>query len=313
MKASINELEAVTAIARLGGFRPAARELSVSSSALSHAVSALEARLNVRLFNRTTRSVVLTAAGVAFVADIGPALAAIERAVEQAQETQARPTGVLRLNTSLGAARMLLEPLLLEYLRRYPEMSLELATEGALIDVIGEGFDGGFRLAEAVPPDMIAIPVTRQERMIVVGSPAYFQRRPAPQHPHDLVSHDCIRARMASGRVYRWEFARRGESMEVDVPGRLVLDESSLIHQATLAGAGLAFLWEWLVRDDIAAGRLVRALDDWTPPYDGVCLYYPGRRHVPTKLRAMIDLARELYRADGVGRDSTLHGATPTA
>jgi DNA-binding transcriptional LysR family regulator len=301
MKASLNELEAVAAIARLGGFRPAARELGVSSSALSHAVSALESRLNVRLFNRTTRSVVLTAAGEAFVAEIGPALAAIERAVERAQESQVRPTGVLRLNTSLGAARLLLEPLLLEYLRRYPEMSLELATESALIDVIGEGFDGGFRLSEAVPPDMIAIPVTRQERMIVVGSPAYFRDHPMPQHPHDLAAHHCIRARMASGRIYRWEFAKRGESLEVEVPGSLVLDESSLIHQATLAGAGLAFLWEWLVRDDVVSGRLVQALDDWTPPYDGVCLYYPGRRHVPTKLRAMIELAREFHRMDGFG------------
>lgn len=307
MKASLHELEAVAAIARLGGFRPAARELGVSSSALSHAVAALEARLNVRLFNRSTRSVVLTAAGEVFAAEIGPALAAIGRAVEQAQETQARPTGVLRLNTSLGAARMLLEPLLLEYLRRYPEMSLELATEGALIDVIGEGFDAGFRLAEAVPPDMIAIPVTRQERMIVVASPAYFRDRPMPRHPHDLAAHRCIRARMASGRIYRWEFAKRGESLEVDVPGSLVLDESYLIRQATLAGAGVAYLWEWLVRDDVASGRLVQALDDWTPPYDGVCLYYPGRRHVPTKLRAMIELARELHRAAGFNGQS---GAT---
>ncbi len=156
MKASLPELEAVATIARLGGFRPAARALNVSSSALSHAVAALESRLGVRLFNRTTRSVALTAAGEAFVADIAPALAAIDGAVERVRESQAQPTGMLRLNTSLGAARLLLEPLLLEYLRRYPGMSLELVTEGALIDITGQGFDAGFRLAEAVPPDMIA-------------------------------------------------------------------------------------------------------------------------------------------------------------
>lgn len=294
MKASLPELEAVATIARLGGFRPAARALNVSSSALSHAVAALESRLGVRLFNRTTRSVALTAAGEAFVADIAPALAAIDGAVERVRESQAQPTGMLRLNTSLGAARLLLEPLLLEYLRRYPGMSLELVTEGALIDITGQGFDAGFRLAEAVPPDMIAIPVTRRERMVVVGAPAYLRDRDMPRHPADLTAHHCIRARMASGRVYHWEFSRQDESLAIDVPGQLILDESGLILQAALDGAGLAYVWEWSARPHLEAGRLLRMLDDWTPPYDGISLYYPGRRHVPAKLRALIALAREL-------------------
>ncbi|PSJ58911.1 LysR family transcriptional regulator [Pseudaminobacter soli (ex Li et al. 2025)] len=298
MKASLSELEAVTTIARLGGFRAAARELGVSSSALSHAVSALEARLDVRLFNRTTRSVALTAAGEAFVAEIMPALAAIDSAVERATDSQARPTGTLRLNTSPGAARMVLRPLLLEYLRRYPQMAMEVVTDNALVDIVAQGFDAGFRLAEAVPPDMIAVPIVRQARMIVVGSPDYLRGRAVPLRPADLMEHQCIRARMASGRIYRWEFLRHGESMEIDVPGPLTLDESGLILEAALCGVGLAYLSDYAVREDVVAGRLVQVLDDWTPPYDGLCLYFSGRRHVPAKLRALIDLVRELRSAN---------------
>jgi DNA-binding transcriptional LysR family regulator len=301
MKASLSELEAVTTIARLGGFRAAGRELGVSSSALSHAVSALEARLDVRLFNRTTRSVALTAAGEAFVAEIMPALAAIDSAVERATDLQARPTGLLRLNTSPGAARMVLRPLLLEYLRRYPGMTLELVTDNALVDIIGQGFDAGFRLAEAVPPDMIAIPVMRHARMIVVGSPDYFRGRALPLRPADLMEHACIRARMASGRIYHWEFSRHGESLEIDVPGPLTLDDSDLILEAALCGTGLAYLSDYGAREHLAAGRLVQVLDDWTPSFDGLCLYFSGRRHVPAKLRALIDLVRELRPgSDGV-------------
>jgi DNA-binding transcriptional LysR family regulator len=306
MKASLSELEAVTTIARLGGFRAAARELGVSSSALSHAVSTLEARLDVRLFNRTTRSVALTAAGEAFVAEIMPALAAIDSAVERATESQARPTGTLRLNTSPGAARMVLRPLLVEYLRRYPQMAMEVVTDNALVDIVAQGFDAGFRLAEAVPPDMIAVPVLRQTRMIVVGSPDYFRGRAVPLRPVDLMRHHCIRARMASGRIYHWEFSRHGESIEIDVPGQLTLDESGLILEAALCGAGLAYLSDYAVREDMEAGQLVQVLDDWTPPFEGLCLYFSGRRHVPAKLRALIDLVRELRSGERPPGDHTV-------
>lgn len=305
MRPSLPELEAVTAIARLGGFRAAARELGVSSSALSHAVSALEERLDVRLFNRTTRSVALTAAGEAFVAEVLPALAAIDGAVERVTESRTRPSGTLRLNTSSGAARIVLQPLLMEYLRRFPEMAVEVATDNALVDIVALGFDAGFRLAEAVPPDMIAVPVTRRTRMIVVGSPDYFHERAAPLRPGDLVNHTCIRARMASGRIYHWEFSRRGESVEIDVPGRLILDESGLMLEAALCGAGLAYLSDHAVQEHVATGRLVQVLDDWTPPYDGLCLYFSGRRHVPAKLRALIELVRELRIEGGGGANAT--------
>jgi DNA-binding transcriptional LysR family regulator len=290
---SLAELEAVATVARRGGFRAAARELGISSSALSHAVAALEERIGVRLFNRTTRSVVLTAAGEQFVAEIAPALAAIDGAIDNAGEHRAEPSGTLRLNMALGAARILLASTVLEYLRRYPAMQVEIITEGALVDVIGQGFDAGVRLAESVAPDMIAIPIVPMMRSIVVGAPAYFRRHARPRTPHDLAQHQCIKARMASGRLYRWEFERHGNSLEIDVPGALTLDEGSLILEAALRGVGLAYLSEQMVAGHLAKGRLVQVLDDWLPAYPGLCLYYSGRRHVPAKLRALIDLLRE--------------------
>jgi DNA-binding transcriptional LysR family regulator len=287
------ELEAVVAVARLGGFRAAARELGMSSSALSHAVSALEARLGVRLFNRTTRSVALSAAGEQFVAEVAPALAAIRSAVDRVDEHRTEPSGILRLNMAPGAARMILEPLVLEYLRRYPKAGIEIAADNALVDVIGRGFDAGIRPADLVPPDMIAVPVTRRMRFLIVGSPAYFAAHGKPKTPTDLANHHCIRARLSSGRIYRWEFERRGELIEIDAPGALTLDEGSLMMQAALAGWGLAYMSEDNAQPYIAAGKLAAVLEDWTPTENGISLYYPSRRHVPAKLRAFIALIRE--------------------
>lgn len=291
-KASLIELEAVAAVARVGGFRAAARELGQSSSAVSHAIAALEERLGVRLFNRTTRSVALSPEGERFVAEIGPALAAIDGAIENAGEHSAEPSGTLRINTSYGAARMFLTPLFLDYARRYPRVELEIVTEGALIDVTGQGFDAGIRLAEAVPPDMIAVPILREIRSLVVGTPAYFETCGVPKVPTDLYRHRCIRARMASGKLYRWEFERRGEAVLIDAPGTLTLDESSLMEEAVLAGVGLSYLAEPGIAQHIASGRLVTVLEDWTPPYAGPCLYFSSRRHIPLRLRALIDLIR---------------------
>jgi len=293
---SLNELEAVDAIARRGGFRAAASELGMSSTAVSHAVAGLEARLGVRLFNRTTRSVSLTAAGEQFVAQVAPALADIRAAVEGVNRHRDTPTGVLRLNTSAGAARQIVDPLLVEYLRRYPDMQVELVTEGALIDIVKDGFDAGFRIAEALPKDMISVPLGPDQRQVVVGSPAYFADHPPPRTPDDLRNHRCIRGRMASGRVYDWEFEKRGQAMTVAVSGPLTLDEGVVMRRAVRAGVGLAYLALADVGEDIAAGRLVAALEDWSPPYPGLCLYYPGRRHVPAGLRALVDLIHEQRR-----------------
>ncbi|WP_209091898.1 LysR family transcriptional regulator [Agrobacterium tumefaciens] len=294
MRGSLAELEAVLAVSAQGGFRAAARELGISSSSLSQQIATLETRMGVRLFNRSTRSVVLSAAGEQFVASVGPALEAIRGAVEHVDEHRAEATGILRINTSVGATRMVLKQLILEYMRRNTQMAVEIVTEGALVDVNAKGFDAGIRIREAVPADMVVVPIGDNIRPAIVASPDYFHRYQKPQVPADLQEHNCIRARMASGTIYRWEFERRGESFALDVPGKLVLDDSDLMLRAARDGGGLAYLNEWQVRDDLAAGRLEQVLSDWTPPYPGLCLYYPGRRNIPAKLRRLVDLIHEL-------------------
>ncbi|WP_248768469.1 LysR family transcriptional regulator [Pseudomonas sp. MWU12-2345] len=288
----LTELEAVLAVARHRSFRAAAAELEVSTSALSHAVSALESRIGARLFNRTTRSVALSEAGAQFVESISPAMSTIRAAMEQAGSHAGIPAGTLRINTAVGAAKQAM-PLFVEYMRRYPQMNVDIVTEGKLIDIVVEGFDAGIRLHESVPQDMIAIPLGLPLRLLVMGSPEYFSRHPVPQTPTDLLKHRCIRLRLPSGRIYHWEFERHGETHAVDVQGVLTLDESTLVLEAARAGLGLVYATQWNAAADLAAGTLVSVLEDWTPPFDGLSLYYPGRRHVPAGLRALIELIRE--------------------
>jgi DNA-binding transcriptional LysR family regulator len=254
----------------------------------------LEGRLGVRLFNRTTRSVSPTAAGEQFATEIEPALAAIRNSIEGVNQHRTSPIGVLRLNVSSGGARQILAPIVFEYVRRYPEMSIDIITNDRLTDIVKDGFDAGVRLAEHLPGDMIAVPLGPEQRLVVVGSPKYFRLREQPQNPSDLETHECVRRRLASGSIYRWEFERRGKKVEIDVPGRISLDDTCLMQEAALAGLGLAYLSAWQVALDVKAGRLIQVLDDWTPPFPGLCLYYPGGRHVPLGLRALIDLIREL-------------------
>jgi DNA-binding transcriptional LysR family regulator len=293
-KSGLIELEVVLAVARLGGFRAAARELGMSATALSRTLAVLEERLGARLFNRTTRSVALTEAGEQFVATVEPAVSEIQQAMAALNDRRATPTGTLRLNCSVGAARAILVPVVLEYLRRFPAMRVDIVTEAHLVDIVGRGFDAGIRTADAVPRDMIAVPFGGPLKFSVVAAPSYFAKYKKPRSPQQLMSHQCIRARWPSGALYRWEFERRGEKLVLDVPGDLTLDEPSLMRDAALAGAGVAYLWDEPVKDDLAAGRLVQVLKDWTVTSPGLCLYYPGRRNMPAPLRAFIDLLREL-------------------
>jgi DNA-binding transcriptional LysR family regulator len=293
MRSGLTELEGALALARLKSFRAAASALGVSTSSLSQTIAALETRIGVRLFNRTTRSVALSEAGEQFVATIAPALASIRDAMEQAGSHRDVPAGTLRLNCSIGAARQLFDPLLLEYLRRYPQMALDVVTEGRLVDIVVDGFDAGIRLAGSVPQDMISVPLGASQRFTVVATPEYFAEHGIPRSPVDLAAHRCIRARHASGAIFRWWFERHGEVVELDVQGPLTLDHASLKLAAARAGLGLAYLVEWEVEADLASGRLQRVLQDWTPAFDGLCLYYPGRRHLPAGLRALIELIRE--------------------
>lgn len=294
MRSGLTELEAVLAVARLGSFRAAAASLEMSTSALSQAVAALEARIGTRLFHRTTRSVRLTAAGERFVGEVAPAVADIQGALERASEEAGTPSGALRINASAGAAHLAMWPYLVPFLRKYPEVHLDLVTDDRLIDIVREGFDAGIRTADTVPGDMVAVPFGPPIRFAVVGTPDYFARHGRPRTPADLVHHVCIRARMSAGHIYRWEFERRGETLAVETGGTLTLDEPRLMLEAALAGLGLAYVAEFQATEALAAGRLERVLEDWTPPFDRLCLYYPGRRHVPAPLRALVELIREV-------------------
>ncbi|WP_367192919.1 LysR family transcriptional regulator [Amorphus sp. 3PC139-8] len=288
----LNDLEAVLAIARRGSFRAAAVDLGMSTTALSNAIGKLEKELGVRLFNRTTRSVSLTDAGRLFVDQIGPPLQDIRDAMNGVRSQQAMPSGTLRINTFATAAREILSPLVFEFLRRHPQVHVDLVTEGRLVDIVAEGFDLGVRSADLVPTDMIAIPLGRPQRYAVVGSPGYFDVHDRPRVPPDLLSHKCIRVRLPNGALYRWAFRKGDQSAQIDVDGPITLDEASLARTAVLGGIGLGFFIEANVRAEIEAGTLIRVLEDWTPPLAPLALYYPGRRNPSAALKTFIGMAR---------------------
>ena len=224
-----SELNAAAAIAARKSFRAAANDLGISASALSHAVASLESRLGVRLFNRTTRSVSLTPAGEQFLTRVKPAMNEIADAMHEVNEQRSTPAGLIRINTSEGAGEQILAPIVTEFLRRYGDVQLEIVTEARLVDIVADGFDAGVRLAEMVPRDMISIPIGKTQRHIVVGSPSYFTTRTQPRSPSDLKEHVCVRYRLPSGSIYRWEFEKRGQILSVDITGPLTLDSGRLV------------------------------------------------------------------------------------
>jgi DNA-binding transcriptional LysR family regulator len=293
-RSGLTELEVVLAVARRRGFRSAAVDLDMSTSAVSNAVAGLEARLGVRLFHRTTRSVSLTEAGQRFVEQIRPAVALIQDAMAAVSERKGKLTGTIRINSSLGAALMTFQPVMVGFLHRYPGITIDLVTEGRMVDIIAEGFDAGLRSSSRVPGDMIRVPITADTPMAIVGSADYFIRHPRPRTPADLLQHSCIRARLPSGVPSPWEFDRGTERFNMDVPGTLVLDAPILMRDAVRQGVGLAQLAEWYVADDLAEGRVERVLDEWVRPVPGLCLYYSGHRHLPPALRALIDFIHEV-------------------
>lgn len=290
----LQEIEAVVAIARAESFRKAALSLEMSTTSLSNAVGKLEKHLGVRLFNRTTRSVSLTDAGRVFIERAGPALGDLQSAMDAARSQQATPSGVLRINTFASGAREIISPFLLEFVRRYPEVHVDLVTEGRLVDIVADGFDLGLRRADLVPADMISVPVGRPQRYAVVASPGYLKAHGRPQTPSDLHAHPCVRVRLPNGMLFRWHFEKRGHVEQVDVKGPLTLDEASLSRAAVLDGVGIGFFLEQDVRPDIEAKRLTRLLEDWTPPLGDLCLYYPSRRNPSAALKAFVELARRM-------------------
>jgi DNA-binding transcriptional LysR family regulator len=283
------ELEAVAAVARQRNFRRAAQDLGLSTTALSRTVAAVEERLGLQLFARTTRSVSLTTAGERFVARVSPALREIGAAIEDVVDQREAPRGALRINCSSGAARQIVEPLIVPFLHRYPEISIEIITEARLIDIVADGFDAGIRQASSVPAEMPRVRISEAMAFVVVGSPDYLSGRSMPSSPAELCEHRCIRIRLSNGNLYNWEFRDpKGREISIDVSGTLTLDDPALMRRAALAGGGLAYLEQSRVAEDIKAGRLVGMLEDWAVPEEPLYLYHPSR-HPSGALRALVD------------------------
>lgn len=297
---SLVDLQAFATVARLRSFRRAAGELHVSPSALSHTLRSLETRLGVRLLNRTTRSVSPTEAGQRLLARLAPTLQELDDALDEINSFRDSPVGTLRLNVPRAAAEYVLAPLAGRFLRENPGMRLEIVTDDNLIDIVAAGFDAGVRFGERLAQDMIAVPFGPAQRFVVVASPAYLAAHGRPATPQQLSAHRCIRIRFPNGSIYRWEFSRGDEKIEVEVEGPLDVGEMPLMVRAAEDGIGLAYVYEQSAASALAAGRLVTVLDDWRPPEPGFFLYYPSRRLVPAGLRAFIDLLQRPENVDPV-------------
>lgn len=289
---STTDLSIFLCIAQHLNFSRAAVDLGLTPSALSHSLRALENRLGVRLFNRTTRSVALTEAGERLYARLKPAFRDIEDALEDLNHFRDKPSGNLRITSGRQACELVLLPIASEFLKIYPDIRLEVVESDALLDIVASGFDAGVRFGNRLEADMVSMPIGPNLRSVVVGSPGFFERHPAPQKPEDLHALPCIRHRFPSGSMYRWEFERGGIEQEIEVNGPLTLGDVSLMIGPALQGLGLAYVFEDMAREHLASGRLVQVLADWCPYYPGLHLYYPSRRHVPAPLKAFIDFAR---------------------
>ena len=291
MTNEMNELAAFAVVANERSFTRAAIKLGVSQSALSHTIRRLEQRLELKLLARTTKSVAPTAAGAALLEELSPALEQIRHAIDKAQSVRRRPEGRLRIVMSRSAAVMVLLPRLRAFAETYPDIVLDVVTVTGPVDLVAGEFDAGIQLGEYIQKDMIAVRITPELRLAVVGSPRYFASRRIPEKPKDLSEHRCITLRLAGG-PYRWEFEQGRKSVTINVNGPLIIDDTHLVIQAALAGVGIGIAYEEQVAGYVAQRRLVRVLEDWTPPIPGFFMYYPSRQHQPAALSALVNTLR---------------------
>lgn len=290
----LGSLAMFLAAAEERNFTRAAARLGVSQSALSHAMRRLEARLGLRLLTRTTRSVAPTVAGERLLEALRPALADIDDRLASLTELRARPAGTIRITTSKHAARTILWPVVDRLTAENPDIEVELSVDGGLTDIVAERFDAGVRLGERLEKDMIAVRIGPTLRMAAVGAPAYFAEHGVPRTPGDLAHHRCINLRfVSSGGLYVWEFEKDGRELKVKVDGQLVLNDVDLMIDAAVAGRGIAFTIEDHAAPQIAAGTLVRVLEDWCEPFDGHYLYYPSRRQPSPAFSLLLDALRQ--------------------
>jgi DNA-binding transcriptional LysR family regulator len=291
MRNDLGELAAFAAVAGERSFTRAAGRLGVSQSALSHTVRGLERRLGLQLLARTTRSVAPTAAGAALLEDLAPALERIERSLAEAQQRRERPAGRIRLILSRTAAQLVLLPKLAQFARAYPEIVLEVTTSNDPADLVAGQYDAGVQIGEFIQRDMIAVRVSRDVRLAVVGSPEYFRSHKIPRTPQDLKDHACIGFRFSSG-LYRWEFEKGRKVLTVSPQGPVSFDDPDLVIQAVLRGMGIGTAMETTLAPLIAKGRLIQVLEEWCPTFPGFFLYYPSRRNQPAALTALIQALR---------------------
>ncbi len=300
MAADLGDLTAFVAVARAGGFRDAARAGGGSASSLSEAVTRLEARLGVRLLNRSTRSVAPTESGARLLDRLGPALGEVEAALDVVNLFRDRPAGMLRLNVPISAVRLVLPRIVPPFLAAYPDIRIEIVAEESFVDVLAAGCDAGIRYDERLEQDMIAVPVgPRQQRFATAAAPAYLDRFGRPDHPRDLLRHACLRGRFPSGAMNVWEFEQHGAVVKVDPTAPLIVSAggaADLAVDAAIAGSGIVHLFEDWLRPYLDSGALEPVLEPWWQRFSGPYLYYPGRRHLPAPLRAFVDFANAMGR-----------------
>ena len=310
-RADLADLTAFVAVADNLSFRAAASHIGVTPSALSHTMRQLEERLGVRLLNRTTRSVALTDAGLRLLGRARPAVEQISLALDDLKSEQGHPFGRLRLHVSHFAGMAVIAPVWARFLSTFPDVQLEVHAGEALVDIVAKGFDAGISSKDLAAADMIAVRVMGPMRVTVVGAPAYFARRRPPRTPDDLARHSCVQYRLAAdGAVFEWAFERDGkpsggpfrsreQSRRIAVDGRVIVNDPDLAMRAAVDGLGIVYTVEALADPFLRSGQLVRVLEDWSPSFEGLFLYYPGHRQVPLALRALIDMLR------------TAHGSAP--
>jgi DNA-binding transcriptional LysR family regulator len=296
MDVELSDLSAFMAVARAGGFREAARASKASASGLSEAVRRLEAKLGVRLLNRTTRSVAPTEAGARLLERLLPALGEVELALDVVNAFRERPAGTLRLNVPANVARTVLPSIITPFLKAYPDIRMEVAVEDSFVDILAAGYDAGIRYDERLEQDMIAVPIgPPTQRLITAAAPSYLAQHGRPEHPRDLLDHACVTGRFAGGATPVWEFERDGEIVRLNPPGRLIVRNAAAFDlglNAALEGLGIINLFEDWLHPHLVSGALVPVLEPWWQSFSGPFLYYPGRRHLPTPLRAFIDFIK---------------------
>ncbi|CAI1529022.1 D-malate degradation protein R [Serratia quinivorans] len=296
MQPNFSDFASFIAVARYKSFREAGDELGLSPSAMSHSIKQLEQRLKVRLFNRTTRSVALTEAGLTLFERLRPVFDEFNTILDEMNCFRDAPMGTLKINTSRLASRLFLLPIIAGFSRKYPDIKVEITTDDKLVDIVRQEFDAGIRLNNRVEKDMITVPIGPKIKLVVVATPEYLKHHPAPTHPCELIHHQSVIFRFQSGRPYLWEFENPSGKLEVAPVGNIMLDDMDSALEAVLCGAGLGYLYYEQVKEHLQSGKLAKVLDDWLPERPPLQLYYPNRQYMSGPLRAFIDYIKETQR-----------------